>query len=266
MVGRLLDGLTYHRCLAGAGTDGVDADSLPGILQRRRFGQPKYTMLRGVVSPDTGDAYQTALRRAVYDGSLAVLFHLDKFVLHTVPHTAQIDRSNPVEIPAFGFRQIFPHGGMYAHVIISYIQLAENSDRLFDSRFHLCLVRYVAPDTDGVVSFRFQFLGTVCYPTIQIGHDNRRTGFGKHPCGGITDTASRTRNKCHFIFKTYFHRESKFFRIRHITGNTHALTDIERVIMYKTNGKPDNGGDGRNISLGLFAFESQCEIILIPVP
>lgn len=155
---------------------------------------------------------------------------------------------------------------MDAHVIIGYIQLAENSDRLFDSRFHLRLVRYIAPDTDSIVSFRFQFLGTVCYLTIQINHDNRRTGFGKHPCGGITDTTGCTRNKCYFIFKTYFHSESKFFRIRHITGNTHALTDVERVIMYKTNGKPDNGGDGRNISFRLFAFESQCEIILIPVP
>src|SRR5205814_313990 len=67
-------------------------------FKSRALGEPKHSMLGGVVDPALGTSHKTPKRRAIDDGATSLLAHLLQLKLHATPYTAEIDRHHPVVI------------------------------------------------------------------------------------------------------------------------------------------------------------------------
>src|ERR1041385_7167187 len=69
-----------HRRLDATGGNGIDTNSLAGVLKRRRFREPEDGMLAGHINRRPGKANQPADRRIIDDGPSAVFQHRRNFM------------------------------------------------------------------------------------------------------------------------------------------------------------------------------------------
>src|SRR6266571_2161583 len=92
------DHLVGHRCPNEARTYGIDANAACRIFESRALGEPKYSVLGGVVDPTLGASHKSSKRRAINDGAASLFAHLLQFKLHATPYAAKIDRHYPVVI------------------------------------------------------------------------------------------------------------------------------------------------------------------------
>lgn len=137
---------------------GVDADTPRSVFQRRTFGQAENAMLGRMIGAALSTANQPADRRAVDDGAASLLTHVLQLILHTGPHTTQVDRVHAVEVLGRGVGGL-REDVLNAGIVECHIQAAECGDGLLDHRLNFAQIRHVAADTDGLVSGFDEFIG-----------------------------------------------------------------------------------------------------------
>src|SRR5439155_2695134 len=151
------DHLVRHRRLDEAGTDRRGANAPCGVFQRRALGEPKHSLLGGVIDSTLRTAHESSWRRAIDDGSTSLLAHLAQLKLHAAPDTTQIDADDPVEILARlirGFSELILHAG----IVIGGVQATKNGDSLIHHRFDLSVISYVATDGERFVTLVSELL------------------------------------------------------------------------------------------------------------
>src|SRR5207302_6430994 len=88
--------LVGHRRLDEARTHGIYANAPCGIFQSRAFGEPKYSVLGGVIRSTPSAAHEPSKRRTVDDRATSLLAHLAQLELHASPDTTEIDGHHSV--------------------------------------------------------------------------------------------------------------------------------------------------------------------------
>src|SRR5262249_15316951 len=87
-----------HMRFERAGAHGIYADASGCIFKSSALGEADHAVFGGMIDGPTGNADEASDRRIVHDGATLLLAHLEQFVLHTEPHTAEIDRIHAIEL------------------------------------------------------------------------------------------------------------------------------------------------------------------------
>jgi len=139
-------------------------------------------MFGGNVGRDAGVAGEGTDRRIVNDGATALLLHLANFVLHTRPHTAQVNVNNPVPFfnGAVSGRDDFGHD---TGVVKGDIEMAKLGYSAVDQGGNLCFVADIAGHGENRVTGCGQFFYFFTKHIFAVvGEDNAGAGLGK--CNG----------------------------------------------------------------------------------
>jgi hypothetical protein len=135
----------------------VDPDSPGGIFESSAFGQPEYPVFGCAIHSPTGDAHESADRRAVDDGAASLFAHQEQLVLHAAPDAAQIDGEHAIKVLGAGV-SCLRKGALHAGIVERRIQLSETEDGLLDHRCHLSLIRDIATDANRLMAGRDQIV------------------------------------------------------------------------------------------------------------
>src|SRR5437870_9761779 len=136
-----------HRRIDRPRAHRIDANSSGGIFERSALRQPDHSVLGCMIGCSARDSDQTANRSVVDNGAASLLSHLAQFVLHAVPHAAQIDSVYAVEFLA-GHISYFHGRRLYARVIERRIEATESGHSLRNHYCYFSLVGDIATDTN----------------------------------------------------------------------------------------------------------------------
>src|SRR5207253_27294 len=128
------DHLVSHRRPDKPRAYGIDTDAACRIFESRALGEPKDSVLGGVVDPALGASHKSPERRAIDDGATSLFAHLLQFELHAAPFAAEIDPHDAIVIFTGGVGSLC-EDILDARVVIGGIKPAKDRDRLRDHGF-----------------------------------------------------------------------------------------------------------------------------------
>src|SRR5437016_9202971 len=131
--------LVEHRGMDDAWADGIDPNAPCGIVECSAFGQPKHSVLGGLICSALGTAHQPSDRRAVDDSATSLLEHLAQLELHATPHAAEIDGHHAVKVFPGSISSLCDNI-LNAGIVVGCIEPSKGSARPLDPRFHLSVI------------------------------------------------------------------------------------------------------------------------------
>src|SRR5215207_7268109 len=149
----LLKHVRYHRCIDCSWAHGVDANAPRRIFERCALGKADHAMLGRMVGRAAWKADKTPERRAVNDGAATLLPHLPELMLHAGPDAPEIDRIHTIEVLGRLVRCV-ARRDLNAGVVEGHVEPAEASNRAVDHRGDLSLVRYIAGNSNRLMTRR----------------------------------------------------------------------------------------------------------------
>ena len=156
-------------------------------------------MLGRVIGRPARLADQATKRGTVDDGATALGTHLEQFVFHTRPDTAQVDGGHGIEGLCRFIGQI-AHRAEDTGIIKRHVQSTEGGDRALDHGGGLHLVRHVAGDANRPVPSRSQFLGRGAQRGLVDVHEHdgsaRRRDGTRAACRIRSASPSAAANAC----------------------------------------------------------------------
>src|SRR3989442_5293838 len=152
------DHLVRHRRVDQTRTYGIDANAPCSIFESRALGEPKYSVLGGVIDSTLGTSDKTPKRRAIDDGATPLLAHLLQLKLHATPYTAEIDRHHPVVIFSGGISSLC-EDILNAGIVVGRIEPPESRDSLMNHGLYLGVISNVTMNSQRLMTLRLQFLG-----------------------------------------------------------------------------------------------------------
>jgi hypothetical protein len=124
--------------------------------------------------------------------------------IHAVPHAAQIDVDDGVELLTVGFE----HWGavaVYARIVERGIEASIGLDRFSDHRLTWLRSPYVARDGEDFMAGGAQAIYCLFEQCrVIVSEDDRRARFGENPRRRETDAAASARNKRNFSTKQHY--------------------------------------------------------------
>ena len=171
-----------HRRIDAAGTDRVDADALGRDVERGALGQSDHAMLGRMIGGASGQADETAERRAVHDRTAVLLLHLDEFMLEEGPDAAQVDGIHAV-IAFAGLLGQRAHRAEDTGIVIRHVQAPELGDGERDRRLGQFFVRHVAGQHARLTAGRNDRVHRVAQPGfVSIDQYDGSAGIGVSLC------------------------------------------------------------------------------------
>ena len=144
--GRAPGEATHHRSVDVAGTDGVDADVLRGVVEGGRAGEADHAMFRRGVRGAAFDADDPCTRRCINDRAASVREHERDLMLHAQKDAAKVDVDDPVPlllVVVGGWSRLLR---LDARVVEGEVQPSESLARLLERGLHAVGLCDVAPD------------------------------------------------------------------------------------------------------------------------
>jgi len=151
--GRAPGEATHHRGVDAAGTDGVDADVLRGVVEGRRAGEAYHAVFRGGVRRAALDADDPCPRGGVHDRATSLLEHQRDLVLHAQEDAPEVDVDDPVPFLLVVVRGWSRLPRLDARVIEGEVQPSESLARLLERGLHVVGLCDVAPDRQCAAAF-----------------------------------------------------------------------------------------------------------------
>src|SRR5258708_18494477 len=152
------DHLVGHRCPNQPRTYGIDSNAPCGVFESRALCEPNYSVLGSVVDPTLGTSHKSPKRGTIDDGSTSLFAHLLQLELPATPYTLEVDPHHPVVVFPGSISSLCENI-LNAGIVVSRVEPAESSDRLFHHSLHLRVVGHVTADGQCLMTFIGKLLG-----------------------------------------------------------------------------------------------------------
>ena len=200
-----LDSVLQDVGLDGTGSNGVDADTLLGVVDGSSLGQSHHGVLSCAILCGVNQSVESCDRCQIDNRATARLQHGADGILHAVINAQDVGVQLLLELVRLGVSQ---RCGTQrdARVVDNAVQLAELGHRLLDDLSHLLLVRHIQLEEGHIQPLVLGFLDE-CLTLLFTSTCNNHipTVLCKLVSRSLTDTCCTTRNdNCSLHNRNFF--------------------------------------------------------------